>query len=302
MAREMGLDPRKYVAPLDEVVTSGMYEDQRSRLKLALARAPTSYSPEEWSWIQAHCNSARESLYGRSHVFPAYALALKVPTDLDLRKREGAAIPILQLPFPPPPTKRLPHVDYGDPVKHHAGHYAQRVLIHIEKMVLGKAGENNGVIGLTNHPERVRKQALDWSPDGREESLERLKGAHELNLGTIFYGVNLRHDLDDWSESLSTTVRDRIRLETGKKSYYSSLLDDGEAVLIGKSQTSPSRWFSGPEWPYPSDVPVIFEALVPTVVERGLSDPPKTVVMAAAGPWVPEPEGRIIHFGGRESP
>lgn len=298
MAREMGLAPEEYVALLDRVVTSGMYEDQRSRLKLALARTPSSYSPEEWSWIQACCNSARESLYGRSHIFPAYALALKVPTDLDLRNREGAPIPVLQLPFPPPPTKRLPNVGYGDPVKHHAGHYAQRVLIHIEQMVLGKAGEKDGVIGLTNHPERVRKQALDWSPGGREESLGRLKEAHELGHGTIFYGANLRHDLDDWSKSVSTTVRNTIRLETGKKSYHSSFLADGEAVLIGKSHTNPSRWFSGPEWPYPSDVPVIFEALVPTVVERGLSDPPKTVVMAAAGPWVPEPEGRIIHFGG----
>ena len=60
MAREMGLDPQKYMPLLDKVVTSGMYEDQRSRLKLALARAPpTSRSPEEWSWIQAHCSSAR---------------------------------------------------------------------------------------------------------------------------------------------------------------------------------------------------------------------------------------------------
>lgn len=168
-------------------------------------------------------------------------------------------------------------------------------------MVLGKAGEQDGVVGLTNHPDRVRKSALDWTPEGREESLERLKKAHELSRGTILYGADLHHQLDDWSESGSTMFRDKIRLETGKKSYYSSFLDDGEAVLIGKSHTNPSRWLSGPEWPYPSDVPVIFEALVPTVVERGLSDPPKTVVMAAAGPWVPEPEGRIIHFGGGES-
>ena len=302
MAREMGLDPQKYMPLLDKVVTSGMYEDQRSRLKLALARAPTSRSPEEWSWIQAHCSSARESEHGRNHVFPAYSLALKVPTDLDLRCRKGAPIPVLQLPFPPPPTKRLPHVDYHDPVKHDADQYAQLVLIHIEQMVLGKAGEKDGVIGLTNHPERVCKPALNWTPEGREESLKRLKEAHELSRGTIFYGADLHHQLDDWSDSGSTMFRDKIRLETGKKSYYSSFLDDGEAVLIGKSHTSSSRWFSGPEWPYPSDVPVIFEALVPTVVERGLSDPPKIIVMAAAGPWVPEPEGRIIHFGGGKSP
>ncbi len=300
MAGDMGLDPQKYMDVLDEVVTSGMYENQRSRIKLAVARAPVSRSAEEWSWIQAYCSSARESVHGRRHVFPAYSLALKVPTDLELHYREGAPVPVLQLPFPPPPAKRLPHVHYHDPVKHDAAYYAQRVLIHIEQMVLGKAGETSGVLGLTNHPERVREPRLDWTLEGREESLKRLKEAQKLSLGTVFYGAELRHQLGGWSEAGGTTFRKKVWLEAEKKAYYSSFLDDGEVVLIGRSHTSPTRWFSGPDWPYPSDVPVIFEALPPTVVERGLADPPRTVVMAVSGPWIPDPEGRIIHFGGSE--
>ena len=305
-AQEMGLDSTdtRVVETLARQVIATLYEEARDRLPSIVSREPRSRDPEEWSYIQAYCNAERDDPYRRFSVFPAYSVALKVPTDLTAREREGALIPVVQQPFPRPFTKRLPTVSYEDPVRSQVGTYARSVLISIERMILGKSKplpDGRRVIGLTNHGERVRKPPLDWSREGREESLERLKEDHERNRGTIFYGTSIMNYGDDWSESSSSTFRTKVQIDTMKKAYHSPYLDEGEAVMVGKSATNINQWFSGPRWPYPSDVPVLFEAMPPTVLERGFRDPPTVEVMAVAGPWVPEPEGRIIHFGGSES-
>ena len=306
-AREMGLDSTdtKMVEALARHVIATLFEDARDRLPSIVSRRPRSRGAEEWSYIQAYCDAERDNPYNRSSVFPAYSLSLKVPTDITAREREGALIPVLQQPFPPAFTKQLPTVSYEDPVRSQVGTYARSVLVSIERMILGKSkplSDGSTVIGLTNHPKRVLQPRLDWSREGREESLERLKKEHEINRGTIFYGTSFRNYGDDWSESTSRTFRRTVQDETQKKSYHSLYLDEGEAVMVGGSGTNPDGWLSGPRWPHPSDVPVLFEALSPRVLERGFGEPPRVEVMAVAGPWTPEPEGRIIHFGGSESP
>ena len=306
---EMGLDATNIetIEVLAGQVVATLYDDVRARLPAIVSRRPTSRDLEEWSYIQAYCNAERDNPYHRSSVFPAYSISLKVPTDITAREREGALIPVVRQRFPPSPTRRLPTVSYEDPVRSlaHIGAYTRHVLSSIERMILGKSkplrDDGGTVIGLTNHPERIVRPPLDWSREGREESLERLKKAHQLNRGTIFYGTSFTNYGDDWSESSSLTFRTKVQIETMKKAYHSHDLDEGEAVMIGKSATNVNRWFSGPRWPHPADVPVLFEALPPTVLERGFGSPPKVEVMAVAGPWIPEPEGRIIHFGGSGS-
>ena len=304
-ARELGLDATDAatVEVVARQVVATLYEDARDRLPSIVSRNPRSRDLEEWSWIQGYCNAERDDPYNRSSVFPAFSLARKVPTDITAQEREGALIPVVSQRFPPAFTKRLPTVSYEDPVRSpaHIGTYTRHVLIRIDQMILGKSRplpDGRRIIGLTNHPERIVKPPLDWSREGREESLERLKEEHKTNRGTIFYGTSGRNDGGDWSKSSSLVFHEMVRNETMRKAYRSHHLEEGEAVMIGRSATNPRSWLSGPGWPYPSDVPVLFEALSPTVLERGFGNPARVEVMAVAGPWIPEPEGRIIHFGG----
>lgn len=305
LARDMGATTVPgLVEPLREQVEAGMYDDLRHRLPYIVSRELTLCREEDRDWIQAHCLSARDDPYQRLHTFPAYSLSLKVPTDKTLRTREGAILPVIQkaLPRKPPPK---PGVEYHDPVKDVAG-YALAVIRSIERMILGKASrlpEGSVVQGLTNHPDRERLPALDWSAEGREESLERLKEAIN-GAGPVFYGTGCAHE--DWSGSAIRTVEREIWYGTGKRAYRSHYLDEGEAVLIGRSR---KRWLSGPKWPYPRGVPVVFEGFPPAVVERRPLDfepnpPPEDergepwlTVMAVAGPWIPEPDS-IVHFEG----
>ena len=288
-------------------VRRGMYDDLRHRLLGLLAREPTLYPADEWSWIQAHCRSAQDDPHLRRHVFPAYSLSLKVPTEKTVRSRDGALIPVAQNRLPQKPEPE-PGVSYSDPVQE-VRMYALGVIRSIERMILGKSrdlADGSPIIGLANHPDRRRLPALDWSPEGQEGSLERLK--HEsFASGPIFYGIGVRSAYRDWSNSSHQTVQRQIWYETGKRAYTSPYLDEGEAVFVGPT---PSRWLSGPKWPHPKGVPVVFEGLPPTVVERRPEDfdpdpPPENergepwlTVMAIAGPWIPEPEG-IVHFGGK---
>ena len=303
-ARELGLDATnaETVEVLAHQVVATLYEDARDRLPSIVSRNPRSRDPQEWSRIQGYCNAERDNPYNLSSVFPAYGISRKVSIDLTVREREGALIPVVSQRFPPASTKRLPTVSYEDPVRSpaHIGPYTRYILVRIDQMILGKSKplpDGRRIIGLTNHPERTVKPPLDWSREGREESLERLKEEHKTNRGTIFYGTSGMNDDDDWSKSSSLVFHEMVRTETTKKAYRSQHLDEGEAVMIGRSATNPRRWLSGPGGPHPSDVPVLFEALPPRVLERGFGDPPRVEVMAVAGPWIPEPEGRIIHFG-----
>ena len=303
LARDMGVsDDPGVLDALQQQVEAGMYDDLRHRLSAIVSRELTLCHAQDRDRIQKLCLSARDDPYNRLHVFPAYTYSLKVPTEKTLRSKEGALIPVTQKRLPPKPPPTRPGMSVADPVED-VGLYAVTVLCSIERMILGKSGklaDGSVVKGLTNHSERQRRRALDWSVDRREESLELLKQATRGSTGPVLYRTRFADE--DWAPASSScrTVADEIRRVTSERAYRSPFLEEGEAVLIG-----PLRH----ERLSPAHVPVVFEGLPPTVVERRPQDfdpnpPPEDergapwlTVMSIAGPWIPEPAS-IIHFGG----
>ncbi len=309
----------------------GLYEDLRVRRGLVGVRLPSDHDAETWRWLHAYCEQGRERIL-RSGGCPAYSLSLKVPTDPGETKREGAPLPVVMAPFntsaPAQPRvagRRSPNqaaVDLQE-ARSQLDIAAEAVVRTIERMILGKQCLDDGtpVFGLTNHPDRVVKPALDWSPSGRKESLECIRSAcQELPRATVFY--NTRCFGLDWSDADVTTVATRIREAANGNAYFSTQLREGEAVAVGRRPVRPrvrqteqdggdyilptergsvrplnaAEERSSVSCLYPRDVPVLFQALPPTILERGLSDPPRTEVMAVAGPWLPRENG-VIHFG-----
>lgn len=303
LARDLGVSTDDGIVEVlkESQVRIGMYDNLRDRLPEIVSRELTLCSAQDRDRIQQLCLSARDHPHNRFHVFPAYTHSLKLPTDMTRLSREGALIPVTQKALPPKPPSG-PGVSVHDPVED-VGVYAFHVLYSIERMILGKGSrlpDGSVVNGLTNHRDRQRRPALDWSVNGREESLELLEQGSRDGTGPVLYGTRFADE--DWADASSScrSVAEEIRRRTRGRAHRSPFLEEGEAVLI-----EPSR----PKCSYPPCVPIVFERLPPTLVERRPKDfdpnpPPEDergepwlTVMSIAGPWIPEPAS-IIHFGG----